>query len=140
MKTALIFSMLVLISPSIFAQSVASQIKSCSETKPQDKRLSCYDQIAASLEQHAVRDFGREQKLASEEAPEKIDAKITAIQMGAYNKRFITLDNGQVWKQNDSSRVFWNVGDSVIVERALLGSFFMKPADGSRKLRVKRIK
>ncbi|WP_444933748.1 hypothetical protein [Microbulbifer sp. JTAC008] len=140
MKTALIFSMLVFLSPSIFAQSITSQIKSCSEIESQNKRLSCYDQIAASLEQHAVRDFGHEQKLASEEAPEKIDAKITAIQMGAYNKRFITLDNGQVWKQNDSSRVFWNVGDSVIVERALLGSFFMKPADGGRKLRVKRIK
>ncbi|WP_444931683.1 hypothetical protein ACJJIF_07945 [Microbulbifer sp. SSSA002] len=140
MKVALIFTLLALSSPPVFAESISDQIKACSGIKSQENRLDCYDRVAHSLEERAVREFGHEQKLASEEAPERIDAKIAAIQMGAHGKRFITLDNGQLWKQNDSSNVFWKVGDPVVVERALLGSFFMKPIDGGRKLRVKRIK
>ncbi|WP_444917731.1 hypothetical protein [Microbulbifer sp. JMSA003] len=140
MKVPFIFVIFVLLAPSVFAESITNQIKSCAGIEPRDNRLACYDQVAASLEHQAAVAFGYEQKLISEEAPQKIDAKIVDIHIGAHEKRFITLDNGQLWKQNDSSRVFWKVGDSVIIERALLGSFFMKPADGGRKLRVKRIK
>lgn len=120
------------------ADSITSQIKGCSTIESDSERLSCYDALSQSLEQRAERDFGQEQQRIAEEAPESITATITDIQKAAYGKLLITLDNGQVWRQNDSTRVFWKSGDSVEVERAMFGSFFMREVEGSRKMRVKR--
>lgn len=91
------------------------------------------------LAKRAEQDSGQEYK-QTEEAPESIEAKIAEIQEGAHNKKIVTLENGQVWKQNDAGRIFWKSGDLVVVERAMFGSFFMKPADGGKKMRVKRLK
>ncbi|WNZ54983.1 hypothetical protein QT397_19210 [Microbulbifer sp. MKSA007] len=140
MKAFIIFALLILSSSPIFADSLKNQVKSCSEIKPQEGRLTCYDQIANSLDQQEVKEFGQEQKRIAEEAPNQIEAEIVAIQMAAHQKRMISLNNGQIWKQNDSKGVNWKIGDLVVVERAMFGSFFMKPADGGPKLRVKRIK
>ncbi|AWF82036.1 hypothetical protein BTJ40_15045 [Microbulbifer sp. A4B17] len=140
MKAFIVFALLTLFAPLAFSSSLKDQIKSCSEIKPVDGRLACYDQLANSLDQHAIKEFGQEQKRISEEAPEQIEAKIVAIKMAAHDKRLITLDNGQLWKQSDSRGVNWKIGDAVVLERALFGSFFMVPSDGGHKLRVKRIK
>ncbi|WP_444925444.1 hypothetical protein ACJJI4_13155 [Microbulbifer sp. TRSA002] len=140
MKTPTIFALLVLSPSLVIAAPLKSQVKSCSEIKSQENRLICYDQIANSLDDYAVKEFGQEKRGVDDDAPKQIEAKIIAIQMSAHEKRLISLDNGQMWKQNDSKGVSWKVGDQVIVERALLGSFFMKPVDGGRKLRVKRVK
>ncbi|MCO1334092.1 hypothetical protein MO867_07020 [Microbulbifer sp. OS29] len=140
MKAPIIFALLALSSPLVFADSLTSQVKACSAIQSKESRLLCYDQAASSLEQLAVEGFGQEQKRIAQEAPEHIEARIVTIQTGAHDKQFISLDNGQLWKQNDSSRIHWKAGDLVVVERALFGSFFMKPLEGGKKLRVKRVK
>lgn len=50
----------------------------------------------------------------------------------------ITLDNGQVWKQVDSSSLRLRVGDAVEIERASLGSFMLKKQGSKRSMRVSR--
>jgi len=122
------------------ADTVSDQLRDCAAVATDSERLACYDALTGSLEQRAAQAFGHEQQQIAEEAPDTISATIAEVQSGAYGKLLITLDNGQVWKQNDSHRVYWNSGDQVTVERALLGSFFMKSANGGRNIRVKRIK
>ncbi|WP_143732686.1 hypothetical protein [Microbulbifer sp. GL-2] len=139
MKSVLAIVLFTLLTGSVYANSINKQLKACSEIMQDSDRLVCYDGLSNSLEQRAEQDFGQELKQVSE-APESIEAKIANIQKGAYDKKIITLDNGQIWKQNDSARTHWSSGDRVTVERALFGSFFMKLADGGRKMRVKRLK
>lgn len=139
MRTVLTLTLSTLLAASATADSVTNQLKGCSTIKADAERLKCYDALSNSLEQRAEENFGQEQRQVVEEAPDSIEATITQIDQAAYGKLLITLDNGQVWRQNDSGRVNWKSGDKVIVERALFGSFKMKSASGGRTLRVKRV-
>ncbi|SHE77895.1 hypothetical protein SAMN04487965_0636 [Microbulbifer donghaiensis] len=140
MRTVFFFSLFSLLAATATADTVTSQIKGCSTIKADAERLQCYDALSDSLEQRAKANFGQEQQQVVEEAPESIEATITQIDKAAHGKLLITLDNGQVWRQNDSGRVNWKSGDTVTVERALFGSFLMKPVEGGRSLRVKRVR
>lgn len=137
MRTPLFLALLLLAS-SVSADSFTKQMRGCASIESDQERLACYDALSQSLDERAEQIFGHEQKRIVEEAPEKITARITEVQEGAYDKAIITLDNGQIWRQNDSGRVSWKSGDKIVVERGLFGSFFMKPAEGGRKIRVKR--
>ncbi|WP_193164707.1 hypothetical protein [Microbulbifer hainanensis] len=131
---------LLLLASHASADSLTDQLRDCAAIKQDSERLACYDDLSGSLDKRAKQNFGREQTQISEEAPDSISVKIATIQSGAYGKLIITLDNGQVWRQNDSVRVHWDSGEQVLVERGAFGSFFMKLESGGRKIRVKRIK
>lgn len=72
-------------------------------------------------------------------APEQIGAVVTDLSYRSAGQRVITLDNGQVWMQTESSGLgHVAVGDRVVVRKAALGSFLLiTPARVS--LRVRRI-
>ncbi|WKT61953.1 hypothetical protein Q2E61_07075 [Microbulbifer thermotolerans] len=140
MRTLLIIPTLILAAAGASADTLSKQLRACAAIEASDKRLACYDTLSGTLDQRAEQNFGQEQLRITEDAPDTIEAAIADISKTAYNKALITLDNGQVWRQNDSTRLTWKVGDAVVLERGLLGSFFMKQADGGRKIRVKRIR
>lgn len=137
---ALTFAALLLMAGSACADSLTNQLRGCASLDKDSERLACYDALSQSLDERAEEDFGREQERIAEEAPDSIQAKIEKLREAAYGKRVITLDNGQVWRQNDSTRVTWDEGDAVVVERALFGSFMMKKVGGARSMRVRRLK
>ncbi|USD20227.1 hypothetical protein MJO52_14225 [Microbulbifer variabilis] len=134
-----IISLLAILTSSVYADSLGKQLKHCSKVTSNTDRLACYDKLSNSIERRAEQNFGQEYK-QTVETPESIEARITEIQESTHNKKIVTLENGQIWKQNDTGRIFWKAGDLIIVERAMFGSFFMKPANGGKKMRVKRLK
>lgn len=71
-----------------------------------------------------------------------ITVKITNIRKGPHGKIRVTLENGQVWKQIDSSHARYNKkGDNVArIRRAVLGSFLMTINDKGAAIRVRRVK
>lgn len=140
MRKLLIIPLLALAAAGASADSLTSQLRACAAIEADDERLACYDALSGTLDQRAEQNFGQEQRRTTEDAPDAIEAAIVEISKTAYNKALITLDNGQLWRQNDTTRLTWKVGDAVIIERGLLGSFFMKQAEGGRKIRVKRIR
>ena len=74
-------------------------------------------------------------------AIEQIDhivATATDVRKTATRKLAVTLDNGQVWRQLDNQRLRLEVGDTVVVRKASLGSYLMQKQSGSRSIRVKR--
>ncbi|WP_444923003.1 hypothetical protein ACJJH9_12755 [Microbulbifer sp. DLAB2-AF] len=139
MTRIFIISLLAILTPSVYADSLGKQLKHCSKVTSNTDRLACYDKLSSSLEKLAEQDFGQELKQIAE-APETIEAIIADIQDNAYGKKIVTLENGQIWKQNDTGRISWQAGELVILERAMFGSFFMKPSHGGKKMRVKRMK
>ena len=86
--------------------------------------------------------FGLEHKQKSEEErPDELQFKWTKKKKDAYGKWIITMENGQVWHQTDSTRfIFKNSEPWVIVYRGALGSFFLKQPKGNKRIRVKRVK
>ena len=70
---------------------------------------------------------------------DSLSATIAKLQKYGYNKVLITLDNGQVWKQVDTSTLRLRAGDSISIERAALGSFMLRKPGNGRRMRVSRI-
>lgn len=71
---------------------------------------------------------------------EEITAKVTGVHVAPYGKLVLTLDNGQVWSQADSSRLSLNSGDDVRIRRASLGSYLLTAVGRKQAIRVRRSK
>jgi len=86
--------------------------------------------------------FGLEHKQKPEEGrPDELRLKWAEKKKDAYGKWNILLENGQVWRQTDSTRFsFKNSEQWVVISRGLLGSFFLGEPEGHKQIRVKRIK
>lgn len=99
---------------------------------------------APSLSQEAL--FGKTsdevertvEEATGDERIDSLNATVTKLQQYAYNKVLITLDNGQVWKQIDTSNLRLRAGDAVEIERASLGSFMLRKQGSKRSMRVSR--
>lgn len=91
--------------------------------------------------------FGKNEKEIRKSAQEaagtteidQMDARVSEVRKSATGKAIITLDNGQVWKQIDSSRLRLSSDDQVTIRRASLGSFLLYKTGSKSLMRVKRI-
>jgi hypothetical protein len=62
-------------------------------------------------------------------APTSVTAKVISVRFRKYGEFVVTLDNGQVWEQNDPmSSAVVRVGDTVTVKKAVLGSYTLVTA------------
>jgi hypothetical protein len=67
-------------------------------------------------------------------------AKVVAIANGHYGKSVVTLDNGQVWAQQEVPDFTLRVGDVVTIRRGVLGALWMVSPSSHAQIRVQRIK
>jgi hypothetical protein len=84
--------------------------------------------------------FGQEDKQRSKDLIKEIQAEIVQIKKGAYGQQIITLNNGQVWRQTDSTSLKLRKGHVVIIRRGAMGSFFIGKENANKRIRAKRVK
>ena len=75
-------------------------------------------------------------------ALEELALSVAHVRRDPYGKLVVTLENGQVWHQTDSSHISYSRRrgvEAAVVRRASLGSYRMK-LDGGRAFRVRREK
>lgn len=84
--------------------------------------------------------FGNENKQRSEDLIQQILATIVAVQKAPRGELILTLDNGQVWRQSDSTRLRLRKDQVVVIKRAALGSFFIGKENTNKLMRAKRVK
>lgn len=110
----------------------------------QQQRTRVADTKAESVEQNLTKEqaFGFEKDIQIQKEAEfdSIRAIALKIELNPYKRMTITLDNGQVWKEAEKGYAKIKEGDEVIVERGMMGSFYIKKADSKRRSRVKRSK
>ena len=62
-------------------------------------------------------------------APTSVTAKVISVRFRKYGEFVVTLDNGQVWEQNEPMpSAIVRVGDTVTVKKAVLGSYTLVTA------------
>ena len=88
----------------------------------------------------STEDFGLKRNARFEESGDSIVANVHSVRKNPFKKYIITLDNGQVWKQFDSTSLRITVGETVIIKRGTLGAFFLGKDGVHKRLRVKRQK
>ena len=128
------------------AQVLPDALQACKREADDARRLQCYDREAARFPLIAVQSFGlnksqvaaaQHQTSAAVAAVTKVTAKVVAIRERAHAGFVITLDNGQVWSQNemDATRGI-AVGDTVTLQPArLAGIWLVGPSGWSTKVR-----
>lgn len=110
-----------------------------------EKAAAATMEATADASQEAL--FGKNeaeiQKSAREAAGtteiDQMAARVLEVRKSATGKAIITLDNGQVWKQIDSSRLRLSSDDQVSIRRASLGSFMLYKTGSKSLMRVKHI-
>lgn len=77
-------------------------------------------------------------QLALAQGPSSIHASLREVTANPYGDTVIQLDNGQLWKVEQSDAPLWP-GESVTIRRAALGSFLMVTSD-RHSYRVERLR
>lgn len=132
----------------------------CRPIADDQSRLRCYDEAvdtayaahspataissAGALEGESL--FGKppeeSRALASRQLglddPATLDATVTQTLRNAAGKLVITLQNGQVWTQLDTTNLKLEAGEPVSIRKAALGSYLLQKQSGGRSLRVRR--
>lgn len=149
---ALIF---VITAGALGAAELPQPLKPCVAMRRDSERLACYDRAVAAIEAGAAAPapspedmFGA--NVDTENSPEESDKKrdeLTQISGSVTSTRHaddgmivVTLDNGQVWRQQDGNGTLTiESGDTVTVVRASLGTFRITDKRG-RSARFKRLR
>jgi hypothetical protein len=150
------------------ADTATSRILACANVPTEAQRLSCYDEVAKGLRSQqsatstagapatappapqraapaqavtsaTAREFGLPPvKQAPPGEIKSVKATVTATHHGSNGGLVIELDNGQRWQQLSTTDMGLDVGDSVTISRAMLGSFWLAPPSG-RGSKVSRL-
>lgn len=138
------------------AEPLPPGLEACAALLRDAERLACYDQTVAALRK------GEEAKAASPEnmfgansvssqaSPEarqvkreelrQISGRVTSLRRTNDGMIVLELDNGQVWRQQDSDvRLLVATGDAVTIVRASMGTFRIADKTG-RFARFKRVR
>jgi len=123
-----------------------SALKKCADIISPADRLTCYDQLAErpatpvaaapgvpAVPKESFGLYSAEHPAAPPRAA-AVSAKITSIQTGSSGRPIVTLEGDQVWELADSDPLLKS-GDSVTIDRGVLGSFIMTtPAGRTHRL------
>jgi hypothetical protein len=126
------------------------RLRACMSEQSDASRLVCYDKEMGRGAKGQPADLGltpqlmrQKQAEAGIKAPppktQALAAKVTQISDRGDGRLVVTLDNGQVWEQQEHSSVSLQVGDAVTVTSGILGALWMDPVSHNGRTRVKRI-
>ena len=99
------------------------------------KAVSKADTIS---QQQAI--FGQENKQSTKDIINQIKSTILKVQKDRFGNQTISLANGQVWRQTDSTRLKLKKDQIVIIKRGAMSSFFIGKEDANKRIRAKRVK
>jgi hypothetical protein len=137
--------------------SCYDRIAECISTHDPQERLACYDGVQA----HASPDssdagpaaaerpaaptsstqgpFALPGKPAREPEPERLVARIVEVDEGPRGRTYLTLDNGQIWRELSDNRVRFESGDEVELRPGILGSVNLRIEGTSGYVKVRRV-
>jgi hypothetical protein len=128
------------------ADTLAVTLQSCTAEQDDVRRLACYDKAMSRPPASPKQTFGLSKAEVAEkehvQEPTQITAKVVAVTQRPQGGVVLTLENDQVWAEQDPAGYFAiKVGDSVTVKPGLLGGFLLTgSSSGHRSIRVKREK
>ena len=82
-------------------------------------------------------DFGKTEPFDT--AREYIEASIVEITTSA-NIDYLRLDNGQVWRETEESRLRFKIGRKVTITEGIMGSFDLRMEGNKNVVKVRRIR
>jgi hypothetical protein len=139
------------------ATTLPPQLEPCVAIRRDSERLACFDKAIAALRRgeasaqpvSAENMFGASTGLSQTESERQevkreelrqISGTVTSLRHTDDGMIVVELDNGQVWRQQDSNvRLMVSTGDKVTIVRASLGTFRITDKTG-RFARFRRVR
>lgn len=145
----------IIAAPALAQAGLQGRIVGCTNIADATQRLACFDAVAVELKQADEAAFGTTspkpspltapvetaQATKAVAEPDRVSLAVSALTEGADGKLRLTMENGQVWRQVDTTRLR-NLGQgpwTAEIKKAALGSFMLTLNDG-RPVRVERVK
>ena len=70
----------------------------------------------------------------------ELSASVISLKEDARGRRTFTLENGQAWKEGESSRLRITEGTQVVIKKGVFSAYYLKRDDSNRTVRVSRVK
>ncbi|GGW79254.1 hypothetical protein [Alteromonas halophila] len=83
--------------------------------------------------------FGLEHTEDNTTESDTMSAMIAEAEKSLRGQYVITLDNGTVWRQTDQEYFSLKAGQSVTIERGILGAFYLSRSGANKQIKVKRV-
>lgn len=147
----------LVISALAHAADLPPQLEACAALRRDTERLLCYDRAVAQIKSgadgapapSAENMFGANSEIVGvktakaevkREELKQISGTVTSLHRSDDGMIHLTLDNGQVWRQQDADvRLMVAEGDKVTIVRASMGTFRITDKTG-RFARFKRVR
>jgi hypothetical protein len=129
-------------------ESALTHVRACALEAHDALRLACYDSAIGRTRTGSSDEIGltgellrnqRRQAGMAETPPQSVHAKVVAVSRPPTSKIVVTLDNGQVWSQQELLEFPIEIGDDVSIRSGLLGVLWMVDGHRHRETRVTRI-
>ena len=137
-------------------KSLSDRVQACIKITQDTARLACFDQLISKasakkaeaqitgLTAKQVDAFSKEQvKKTAEEKAKEIDSitlTISDLSKSPYGQWKITFENGQRWQQKDNYKLSLKTGQRVILTKGAISSVFLQKENGTKRIKVKRLK
>ena len=141
MRVFILAALLPVMTVPAFAQgSVQDKLIDCASVADGAQRLACFDALILGLRQAGDASFGAVQAAKPVE-PDRVSLAVSALDKGADGKLRFTMEDGQVWRQTDTTKLP-NAGKgpwTAEIRKAAMGTFLLSLNHG-RVVRVERVK
>ncbi len=131
------------------AESMDDRLRACVAEPDDALRLACYDQAMGRAAGQPA-DFGMTPELMRKKQaqsgvsapppPADLSAAVTRVSTQSSGRFLVTLDNGQVWAQQENQDFTLKPGDLVTIKPGLFGALWMLGPSHRSQTRVKRVK
>jgi hypothetical protein len=99
--------------------------------------------LSVEAEQAAMDNFGAENLSRKEDNSDdlsELSAVVASVSEDPRGRRTFVLANGQVWKEDENSRVRVKEGTQIVISKGAFSAYYLKRAGTSRSVRVSRTK
>jgi hypothetical protein len=140
----------IITAPAIAQEGLQGKLVACADIEAAAERHACFDTLVPELKASGEAAFGATAKPSAFTAPtleasapaepDMVSLAVKAVTASADGKLRFAMENGQVWKQIDTTRLR-NLGSgpwTAEIRKASLGSFLLSLNDG-RAVRVERV-
>ena len=130
------------------AENLDDALRRCATECDRAQRLDCFDAVVSMLPQVEADRIGmtadieraRDPMAVQQAKAEALSGKISALGQTPQGEWIFTLDNRQVWVQEEASpNIQFAVGEDVHIKHGAMSSLWLF-ADQHRKVRVKRLR
>lgn len=150
----------IITAPAVAQEALHKRVYACAQMADAGQRHSCFDALVPELKKAGESQFGapatpktspltapvvtaeapKTSKPAAPSEPEKVNLPVKSMSRSTDGKLRFTMENGQVWKQIDTTTLR-NIGEApwtAEIRKASFGSFLLS-LNGGKAVRVERV-